>query len=155
MEPSEEDRVSLYHLAASFDSPAALELLLKHFSPAKILNVRQTVDRDSCVTPLSLILSHGHVKHIEMLINHNLYHTNTEKLTIINLSNTKIEEFSLSVLNFSSVKTLILDDTGLKALTWDGMLPMPDIKELQLKEFKAANNQLIQLPSDLFTFPKF
>ena len=153
MEPSE-DRMSLYHLTSSFDSPAALELLVKHFSLAKILNVRQTVDRDSCVTPLSLILSHGHVKHIEMLINHNLYHTNTEKLTIINLSNTKIEEFSLSVLNFSSVKTLILDDTGLKALTWAGMLPKPDRKELQMKEFRATRNHLTELPSDLFTFPK-
>ena len=154
MATNEEDGVSLYHLAASADSPAALELLLKHFSPAKIVNVKQTVDGDNCVTPLSLILSHGHVKHIEMLINYNLYHANTEKLVKIDFSNTKIEEFSLSVLNFSSVQTLVLDKTGLKSLTWDGILPMPDIKELQLKEFRAVHNQLTEVPSDLFTFPK-
>ena len=154
MAANEEDGISLYHLAASDNSPAALELLLKHFSPAKIVNVRRTVDRDNCITPLSLILSHGHVKHIEMLINYNLYYANTKKLVEVDLSDTKIEEFSLSVLNFSSVQTLILDKTGLKSLTWDGMLPMPDIKELQLKEFRASNNQLTEVPSDLFTFPK-
>ncbi|XP_065919006.1 leucine-rich repeat serine/threonine-protein kinase 1-like isoform X2 [Dysidea avara] len=154
IEANEEDGVSLYHLAASADSPAALELLLKHVSPAEIVNSRQAVDGNNCITPLSLILSGGHVKHIELLINYNLYHADTKKLTKINLSDTKIEEFSLSVLNFSSVQTLILDNTGLKSLTWDGILPRPDIKELKLKEFKATHNQLTELPSDLFTFPK-
>ena len=145
---------SLYHSAASADSPAALELLLKYCSPAKIINIRHTVDGNNSVTPLSLILSHGHVKHIKLLIDYNLNHANTQHLVEINLSDTKVEEFSLSVLHFSSVETLILDNTGLKALKRDGILPMPDIKKLQLEDFCASHNQLTELPSDLFTFPK-
>ena len=154
MEANKEDRVSLYHLAASANSPAALEVLLKHFGISTVVNARCTVDGNNCVTPLSLILSCGHVEHFKLLINYNLNPANAEKLVQINLSGTKIEDFSLSVLNFSSVKTLFLDNTGLKTLTWDGiLLPMPNVKELQLKELQATNNLINELPFGLFTFP--
>jgi len=69
-------------------------------------------------------------------------------------SNTGIEEFSLCVLKFSFVETLILDNTGLKALKRNGILPMPDKKVLRLQEFHATHSQLTELPSDLFMFPK-
>ena len=154
MEANEKDGISLYHSAASADSPAALEVLLKHFGISAVVNARHTVDGNNCVTPLSLILSHGHVEHFKLLFNYNLNPAITEKLVKINLSDTRIEEFSLSVLRFSSVQTLILDNTGLKTLTWDGMLPVPHVKEIQLKELRATKNQLTEVFSDLFTFPK-
>jgi len=154
MEANEKDGVSLYHSAASADCPVALEVLLNHFGISAVVNARCTVDGNNCVTPLSLILSHGHVEHFKLLIDFNLNPANTEKLVQINLSDTKIEEFSLSVLRFSSVKSLFLDKTGLKLLTCDGMLSMPDVKELRLKELRATHNVLTELPSELFTLPK-
>lgn len=152
-EANEEDGTSLYHLAALAQSPVALELLLKHSSLAEFVNTRHKVGDNNLISPLSLILSHGHVKHFELLINCNFNPVNTP-LVELDLSNTKIEEFSLSVLNLTSVVRLILNNTGLKVLTCDGLLPMPDVKELKLEEFQVKHNQLTKLPSDLFTFPK-
>ena len=51
LEADKEDGVSLCHLATSADSPAALKLLLKHFSLSEVVNSRQTVDYNNYVTP--------------------------------------------------------------------------------------------------------
>lgn len=147
------DGMSLYHYAATVKDTLALNHVVKHKTPANFVNYKVVIDsNETTFTPLSLMIANDNNQHIMMLMDWNL--NATTKLTVIDLSKTKIEVFSLRLLSFSSVETLILDDTGLKMLTMEGALPMPDIKFIPLKNFKAAQNQLTELPPDLFCLPK-
>ena len=143
----------MYNLAAAVDDTLALNQVLKHKSPAGFLNNRSATDSNgTCVTPLSVMISKANLQHLMMVMDWDI--NATTKLTKIDLSKTKIEVFSLRLLNFSNVETLILDNTGLKMLTVEGALPMPDIKCIPLKILKASHNQLTELAPELFCLPK-
>ena len=145
--------MSLYHFAASIKDTLALNQILKHKTPASFANNRVVTDSiGTTVTPLSLMIANNNFPHINMLKDWDSL--NTTKLTKIDLAKTNVEVFSLKLLCFSCVETLILDNTGLKMLTLEGTLPMPDIKSLPLKLFKAAHNQLTEIPPELFCLPK-
>ena len=144
------DGISLYHFAASVNDTLALSQVLKHKTPASFANNRVTDSNGAVETPLSLMISSSHFQHIIMLMDWDL--NATTKLTKIDLSKTDLEVFSLRVLSFSNVETVVLDNTGLKMLSVEGQ--MPDIKSIPLKFFKAAHNQLTELPPELFCLPK-
>ena len=147
------DGMSLYHFAASINDTLALNQILKYKTPVSFANNRVVTDSTgTTVTPLSLMISNNNFQHIIMLKDWDS--VSTTRLTKIDLSKTNVEVFSLRLLCFSSVETLILDSTGLKMLTMEGALPMPDIKSVPLKLFKAPHNQLTEIPPELFCLPK-
>lgn len=147
------DGKSLYHLAATANDASALNQILKVKTPATFINTKlESNESGTCETPLSLMISNNHAQHMRMMMVWDLNSTN--KLTKIDLSNTKVEIFSLRLLGFSAVETLVLDNTGLKMLTMEGDLPVPDIKSIPLKFLKASQNFLTELPPDLFCLPK-
>jgi len=145
--------MSWYHYAALAKDTLALHHILRHKNSASFINNGLVLESPTpSVTPLSLMLSNDNIEHINMLMKWDL--NATTKLTKIDLSRTQIEEFSLRLLSFSCVETLVLENTGLKMLTMEGPLLMPDIKSIPLKTFKASYNQLTELLPDLFCLPK-
>ena len=146
------NRKTLLHVVAILGNPELFEILITHCGlPLNtIVNKKwEQLKTKHVETPLSLAILHESLNDfVEVLIKHQ---SKGNYLTHIDLSGTRITNFSTELFSFCHITNLNLSNNKIKDLPWFDL--SSQLAPRHLIELNLSHNLLTSVPAELFQLP--